>query len=166
MRTTALWALLLLAGCGGKYGRTVPDDMVSKLTYEDKVDLVEAENDLFVAYDRVDDAENEILRTRDQIRRAKKSESLAGAPRPRPAHRDLVAGEAELDVLVGQVEDFLQAALDLGRTAGERHPHDRCSNGDGEPLHRQVLHSGSTSAPASVPFFTLASSFFAPSWSP
>ncbi|HEY1333885.1 MAG TPA: hypothetical protein VGF31_06490, partial [Myxococcaceae bacterium] len=64
-------------GCGGKYGRTVPDDMVNKLTYEDKVDLVEAENDLFVAYDRVDDAENEILRTRDQIRRAKKSESLA-----------------------------------------------------------------------------------------
>ena len=64
MRTTALWALLLLAGCGGKYGRTVPDDMVNKLTYEDKVDLVEAEN--------------EILRTRDQIRRAKKSVSLAG----------------------------------------------------------------------------------------
>jgi hypothetical protein len=45
--TTALWALLLLAGCSGKYGRTVPDDMVNKLTYEDKVDLVEAENDLF-----------------------------------------------------------------------------------------------------------------------
>ena len=68
LRTTAWWwALLLLAGCGGKYGRTVPDDMVNKLTYEDKVDLVEAENDLFVAYDRVDDAENEILRTRDQI---------------------------------------------------------------------------------------------------
>jgi len=78
LRTQACWvALLLLAGCGGKYGRTVPDDMVNKLTYEDKVDLVEAENDLFVAYDRVDDAENEILRTRDQIRRAKKSESLA-----------------------------------------------------------------------------------------
>jgi len=77
LRTTFLWALLLLAGCGGKYGRTVPDDLVNKLTYEDKVDLVEAENDLFVAYDRVDDAENEILRTRDQIRRAKRSESLA-----------------------------------------------------------------------------------------
>ena len=78
LRTTAWFgALLLAAGCGGKYGRTVPDDLVNKLTYEDKVDLVEAENDLFVAYDKVDDAENEILRTRDQIRRAKKSESLA-----------------------------------------------------------------------------------------
>jgi hypothetical protein len=79
LRTTAWWwALLLAAGCGGKYGRKVPDDMVNKLTYENKIDLVEAENDLFVAYDKVDEAENEILRTRDQIRRAKKSESLAG----------------------------------------------------------------------------------------
>ena len=79
-RPTSLCFLLLLgaAACGGKYGRTVPDDMVNKLTYENKIDLVEAENDLFVAYDRVDEAENEILRTRDQIRRAKKSESLAG----------------------------------------------------------------------------------------
>ncbi len=78
LRTTAfLWALLMAAGCGGKYGRTVPNDMVNKLTYENKIDLVEAENDLFVAYDKVDEAENEILRTRDQIRRAKKSESLA-----------------------------------------------------------------------------------------
>jgi len=76
-RSAWVWALLVAAGCGGKYGRTVPDDLVNKLTYENKIDLVEAENDLFVAYDRVDEAENEILRTRDQIRRAKKSESLA-----------------------------------------------------------------------------------------
>jgi len=78
LRTTAcLWVVLVAAGCGGKYGRTVPNDMVNQLTYENKIDLVEAENDLFVAYDKVDEAENEILRTRDQIRRAKKSESLA-----------------------------------------------------------------------------------------
>jgi len=77
-RTTAFfWALLMVAGCGSKYGRSVPDSMVNTLTYENKVDLVEAENDLFVAYDKVDEAENEINRTRDQIRRAKKSESLA-----------------------------------------------------------------------------------------
>ena len=78
-RPISLCFLLFLgaAACGGKYGRTVPDDMVNKLTNENKIDLVEAENDLFVAYDRVDEAENEILRTRDQIRRAKKSESLA-----------------------------------------------------------------------------------------
>jgi hypothetical protein len=78
LRTTVcLWALLMAAGCSGKYGRTVPNDMVNTLTYENKIDLVEAENDLFVAYDKVDEAENEILRTRDQIRRAKRSESLA-----------------------------------------------------------------------------------------
>jgi hypothetical protein len=72
------WILLLALGCSGKYGRTVPDDLVNKLTYENKIDLVEAENDLFVAYDKVDEAENEILRTRDQIRRGKRSESAAG----------------------------------------------------------------------------------------
>lgn len=78
LRTTAcLWVVVAAAGCAGKYGRKVPDDMVNQLTYENKIDLVEAENDLFVAYDKVDEAENEILRTRDQIRRAKRSESLA-----------------------------------------------------------------------------------------
>ena len=77
-RFNSWWILLLALGCSGKYGRTVPDDLVNKLTYENKIDLVEAENDLFVAYDRVDEAENEILRTRDQIRRAKRSEGAAG----------------------------------------------------------------------------------------
>ena len=77
-RSKRWWILLLALGCGGKYGRSVPDDLVNKLTYENKIDLVEAENDLFVAYDRVDEAENEMLRTRDQIRRAKRSEGAAG----------------------------------------------------------------------------------------
>ena len=78
VRFKGLWILLGVLGCSGKYGRTVPDDMVNKLTYENKIDLVEAENDLFVAYDKVDETDNEILRTRDQIRRAKRSESAAG----------------------------------------------------------------------------------------
>jgi hypothetical protein len=76
-RTATLWMVLGVLGCGSKYGRTVPDDMVGKLSYENKIDLVEAENDLFVAYDKVDESENEVLRTRDLIRRAKKSEGLA-----------------------------------------------------------------------------------------
>jgi hypothetical protein len=78
VRFKGLWILLLALGCSGKYGRTVPDDLLNKLTYENKIDLVEAENDLFVAYDKVDETDNEILRTRDQIRRAKRSESAAG----------------------------------------------------------------------------------------
>jgi hypothetical protein len=76
-RTATISMVLLILGCGGKYGRTVPDDLVGKLSYENKIDLVEAENDLFVAYDKVDESENEVLRTRDLIRRAKKSEGLA-----------------------------------------------------------------------------------------
>ena len=76
-RTTTMWMVLLVLGCGSKYGRTVPDDMVGKLSYENKIDLVEAENDLFVAYDKVDESENEVLRTRDLIRRAKRSEGAA-----------------------------------------------------------------------------------------
>ena len=99
LRTTAWWALLLLAGCGGKYGRTVPDDMVNKLTYEDKVDLVEAEN--------------EILRTRDQIRRAKKSESLAsgeiGQAKDQPTKDLAVLARDEAQARV----EYLRAKQDL-----------------------------------------------------
>lgn len=107
------WALLLAAGCGGKYGRTVPDDLVNKLTYENKIDLVEAENDLFVAYDKVDESENEILRTRDQIRRAKKSESLAGEEigqaRDQPSKDVAVLARDEAQARV----EYLRARQDL-----------------------------------------------------
>jgi hypothetical protein len=69
--------LLLGAACGGRYTAKVPDDMVRQLPYENKIDLLEAENDLFIAYDRVDETENEVNRTRDQIRRAKHAEGIA-----------------------------------------------------------------------------------------
>jgi hypothetical protein len=111
--TFLLLGLLAAAACGGKYGRSVPDSMVNTLTYENKIDLVEAENDLFVAYDKVDEAENEILRTRDQIRRAKKSESLASeeiGQAKDPATKDvamLARDEAEARVT------YLRAKQDL-----------------------------------------------------
>ncbi len=77
-----VWAVVAvlggLSGCGSRYGKRVPDDLVSKLPYENKVDLLEAENDLFVAYDKVDEMDSEVRRTRDQIRRAKSAESAAG----------------------------------------------------------------------------------------
>ena len=78
-RLTALAGLLTFAAaCGGKYNHKVPDDLVRSLPYESKIDLLEAENDLFIAYDRVDETENEVNRTRDQIRRAKHAEGIAG----------------------------------------------------------------------------------------
>jgi hypothetical protein len=55
----------------GRYGRRVPDDVLQKLPYESKIELLEAENDLAIAIDRVDEAENEMDRTRAAIRRAK-----------------------------------------------------------------------------------------------
>src|SRR5271166_5213331 len=69
--------LVLAAGCGGRYNTKVPDDLVRQLPYENKIDLLEAENDLFIAYDKVDETENEVARTRDQIRRAKRAEGIA-----------------------------------------------------------------------------------------
>lgn len=72
-----LGLLVLGAGCGGRYNTKVPDDLVRQLPYENKIDLLEAENDLFIAYDRVDETENEVSRTRDQIRRAKRAEGIA-----------------------------------------------------------------------------------------
>jgi len=72
-----LGLLTVGAACGGHYNTKVPDDMVRQLPYENKIDLLEAENDLFIAYDKVDETENEVTRTRDQIRRAKRAEGIA-----------------------------------------------------------------------------------------
>jgi hypothetical protein len=64
-------ALTALSGCGPKYSRGVPKKLVEKLPYESRIELLEAENDLAVAVDRVDEARNEVLRTREAIRRAR-----------------------------------------------------------------------------------------------
>jgi hypothetical protein len=64
-------SLLLLAACGPRYGMRVPDEMVKKLPYETRIELLEAENDLAVAIDKADQASSEIGRARDNIRRAR-----------------------------------------------------------------------------------------------
>jgi hypothetical protein len=68
---------LCLGGCGPAYGRRVPDDLLKKLPYESRIDLLEAENNLAVAIDRVDESENEVQRARENIRRAKERRSAA-----------------------------------------------------------------------------------------
>ena len=55
-----------LAGCGG-----CRSTCWSKLPYEAKIELLEAENDLALAVDRLDEARAEVSRARDQIRRAR-----------------------------------------------------------------------------------------------
>jgi hypothetical protein len=66
-----LAAALALSACGPKYGKRVPDKVVSNLPFETRIELLEAENELAIAIDRRDEAHNEILRTRDHLRRAK-----------------------------------------------------------------------------------------------
>lgn len=59
---------LLLGACGVK---RVPTDLLEKLPYEAKIELLEAENDLALAVDRLDEANSEVNRARDQIRRGR-----------------------------------------------------------------------------------------------
>lgn len=79
MRSSLLCAALAAAliGCSPKYGQRIPKELVSRLPYESRIELLEAENELAVAIDRVDESENEILRTRTAIRRAKSRLSAA-----------------------------------------------------------------------------------------
>lgn len=76
-RTLPLFALagaLLLAGCGLRH---VPNDVLARLPYEAKIELLESENDLAVAVDRKDEASAAVARTAEQIRRAKDRASAA-----------------------------------------------------------------------------------------
>lgn len=78
MKCTVLPVLLLLAAaCGPRYGMRVPDKLVAKLPYESRIELLESENGLALAIDKVDEASNEILRAREALRRAKSREQAA-----------------------------------------------------------------------------------------
>ncbi|MGV3620809.1 MAG: hypothetical protein ACO1OB_08325 [Archangium sp.] len=58
----------LVSGCGI---RRVPLNVLEQLPYEARIELLEAENDLALAVDRLDEAKAEVQRTVDQIRRGK-----------------------------------------------------------------------------------------------
>lgn len=75
MRLISLSAVVLLAaGCGL---RRVPIDVLDRLPYEAKIELLEAENDLALAVDRLDEARAEVARARALIRRGKDRLSAA-----------------------------------------------------------------------------------------
>jgi hypothetical protein len=78
-----LLALAALSGCG--HAR-VSEKSLAALPLEAKLGLIEAENDLFIAIDAVDEMANRVLETRDEYRRsdarireAKETLKLAGA---------------------------------------------------------------------------------------
>ncbi|PZR11895.1 MAG: hypothetical protein DI536_16305 [Archangium gephyra] len=58
----------LATGCGI---RRVPLNVLEQLPYEARIELLEAENDLALAVDRLDEAKAEVQRTVEQIRRGK-----------------------------------------------------------------------------------------------
>jgi hypothetical protein len=99
----------LLAAATGCGIRRVPGDVLGKLPYEAKIELLEAENDLAVAIDKVDEAHNEMLRARDGIRRARAR--LSSAEREVGEARDDVSREvARLAVKEGDARvEFLRA---------------------------------------------------------
>jgi hypothetical protein len=69
------WCVMIVAcSCGVK---RVPLDVLDKLPYEAKIELLESENDLALAVDRLDETRAELLRTRDGIRRGKDRLSAA-----------------------------------------------------------------------------------------
>jgi hypothetical protein len=95
----AMGALALVAFWGCGHAR-VSEKSLAALPLEAKLDLVEAENDLFIAVDAVDEAANRVMETREEyarsgerIREAKEALKLAEASRD-PKHVEI----AELSI--------------------------------------------------------------------
>ena len=108
-----LAAAAAVTGCAGAYGRRVPDSLVSKLPFETRIELLEAENDLGVAIDKRDEAQNEVLRARDGLRRAKARLSAAHDEVGR-AKDDLSKEVATLAVAEAEARvDYLRAQQDV-----------------------------------------------------
>ncbi|MHB8417147.1 MAG: hypothetical protein ACYDCL_03665 [Myxococcales bacterium] len=80
MRTLRPWLPLLLAplSCGGLSLRVSPDS-VHALPVDERLDLLDAENDLFAALDRRDDAVQALDDARDAYARTKRQLSAAGS---------------------------------------------------------------------------------------
>ncbi len=76
VKRVAVLAVLAMTGsaCGIRH---VPSKILEKLPYEAKIELLESENDLALAVDRLDEARADISRTKEQIKRAKERLSAA-----------------------------------------------------------------------------------------
>ncbi len=103
----ALASLALTAGgCGVK---RVPNDVLEKLPYESRIELLEAENELALAVDHLDEAHNEVSRTRDAIQRAKDRRSSAkGEVGDAKDHQSREVAELAVDEADARVE-YLRA---------------------------------------------------------
>lgn len=101
---------MLTSACGVK---RVPDSIIEKLPYEARIDLLEAENDLAIAVDKLDETRNEVQRTREQIRRAK--DRLKGASSEAGNANDATSREVA-DLAITEAEarlDWLKARQEV-----------------------------------------------------
>jgi hypothetical protein len=88
----------------------VPSRVLGRLPYESKIELLEAENDLALAVDHLEEARNEVTRHRAAIRRAKDRLSAAedeegsakDAPSKDVARLSVVEAKARLEYLRAQ----------------------------------------------------------------
>lgn len=95
-------ALFAASACGLK---RVPNDVLVKLPYEARIELLEAENDLAVAVDRVDEAHNDFLRIREHLRRA---DSRRSAARDERSNASDAASKTVADLAVTEAEARLE----------------------------------------------------------
>ncbi len=120
-----LWVVAAVAGalglsCSPRYAKKVPSELVAKLPYEVRIELLEAENDLGVAVDQRDEAESEVLRTRNAIRRAR--DRKAAAEREVGQANDQVSREVArlaVDEAAARIE-YLRVHQDVNLALQER----------------------------------------------
>jgi hypothetical protein len=65
---SAFLCVVVLSACGIK---RIPNEVFEALPYEAKIELLEAENDLALAVDQLEDTQAEITRTTEKVRRTK-----------------------------------------------------------------------------------------------
>jgi hypothetical protein len=106
---------MLLWGCGAHYGMRVPKDMLGSLTYENRVELLEPENEVAVAVDRLDEAENDVERTRQALRRAKSrahaAEDEEGQAKDKASREVAQLAIAEAESRIDYLRAFQQVKL-------------------------------------------------------
>ncbi|MHB1846565.1 MAG: hypothetical protein ACYCWW_17215 [Deltaproteobacteria bacterium] len=113
---------VLLGGCGGGLSLRVPKASLVRLPVEERLDLLDAENDLFAAIDRRDDAAQAVEDAREAHRRAGAlvSEAVRDLDKANDSgDRDsaLVAEEAVREAKLHRA--WLDEAIDLAEDALE-----------------------------------------------
>ncbi len=113
--------LAFFCACGGL--KRVPNSILEKLPYESRIELLEAENDLALALDHVEEARSETARTRNAIHRtqgrkhaaAREEDDAKDAGSRDVARLTVEETEAHLDFLharerVNEAEEDIQEA--------------------------------------------------------